>query len=131
MKNDDVMTGLALAGLAFAAFQFMKPRTTATAAAPGQMRANGSSSNARNWAQLTGALGDLGASLYNGAGVQGTVQGVFAPGDNALTVDRFDAGSGPLAQAEQPGFSLNTVGSDNGAYTFGSAVQIDPTQYGY
>ncbi|MDF6349577.1 hypothetical protein NLO78_27280 [Escherichia coli] len=85
------------------------------------------------WSGLASNLGALGNTLWTGgsAAGRGMVQGIFAPGDSALTVGNFDIGNGPLEQAAKPGFTLGELGSDNGAYTFGSPVNIDPTQYGY
>ncbi|MBA9877457.1 MAG: hypothetical protein QM625_22745 [Ralstonia sp.] len=137
MKNDDVLTGIALVGLAFAAFQFMRPRTVAAAPAQGAAGAprpiSGFRSSLPAWSSLASNLGDLGNTLWTGgsAAGRGMVQGIFAPGDSALTVGNFDIGNGPLEQAAKPGFTLGELGSDNGAYTFGSPVNIDPTQYGY
>lgn len=135
MKNDDVLTGIALVGLAFAAYQFMRPKTAAAAATmPGQMRPlTGVRSNLPAWAGLAASVGDLGNTLWQGGSQQGRslVQGVFAPGDSALTVGNYDIGNGGLEQAAKPGFTPAEMGADNGAYTFGSPINIDTIQYGY
>lgn len=64
MKNDDVFTGLALVGLAFAAYQFMRPRTAAVAGTTAmpvrQMPTNTPSSMAsQGWASAGAVLGGL------------------------------------------------------------------------
>ncbi|MBT2180487.1 hypothetical protein KKP06_21975 [Ralstonia pickettii] len=135
MKNDDILTGIALVGLAFAAYQFMRPRTAAAAPAAnaGPRPLTGFQTRLPAWAGLAASVGDLGNTLWQGGTQQGRslVSGVFAPGDSALTVGNYDIGNGGLEQASKPGFTPAELGADNGAYTFGSPVNIDPTAYGY
>ena len=59
------------------------------------------------------------------------VQGVFAPGDSALQVAQYDYGNGPLEQAMAPGITGQEMGSLNGAYTFGTTVDMPTNLFGY
>ncbi len=133
MKNDDILTGIALVGLAFAAYQFMRPAAARTAATPvNQVRpltASGGKLPAS--ASLVPNVADLGNTLYGGsAAARGMVQGIFAPGDSALTVANYTVGNGPMGQAMDSDLTLNQFGTMNGAYTFGSQVHLPTSIFG-
>ncbi|MFJ1251902.1 hypothetical protein [Cupriavidus sp. CuC1] len=133
MKNDDILTGIALVGLAFAAYQFMRPTAARAASAPANTALRpltGVQSKLPAWASLITNAADLGNTLYGGsAAARGMVQGVFAPGDSALQVANFDYGNGPMEQAMAPGITNGEMGSLNGAYTFGTTVDMPLSYY--
>lgn len=122
-----------LAGLGLLAYFAMRPRTAAAAQGTPVRPDMSAGTASRSYAGM--GMGMLASLLRTGSpdtvasgGTYNAVNGIFS-GLGNIQVGRFNAGNGPFEQAQAPGFTLGELGADNGAYTFGSPVNIDTSAW--